>query len=167
MSRQTTLCYLEKDGCYLMLHRVKKEQDENKDKWIGVGGKFEEGESPEDCARREVLEETGLTLTRYRYRGIVTFVSDVWPCEYMHLFTADGFSGELKECDEGVLEWLPKEDVYALPMWAGDRLFLELLDRGAPFFSLKLVYEGEILRQAALNGRELPRDGNGRFRLPD
>ena len=145
MSKQTTLCYIENEGCYLMLHRVKKEQDENKDKWIGIGGKFEEGESPEECVLREAKEETGLTLTDYKYRGIVTFVSDVWPCEYMHLFTATGFVGELKECDEGVLEWLPKDKLYGLPMWAGDRIFLELLDKGAPFFSLKLVYEGEEL----------------------
>ena len=155
MSKQTTLCYIEKEGAYLMLHRIKKEQDENRDKWIGVGGKIEDKESPEDCVLREVKEETGLTLTDYRYRGIVTFVSDVWPCEYMHLFTATGFEGEIKECDEGVLEWLPKAQLYALPMWAGDRIFLELLDAGAPFFSLKLVYEGEVLRQAVLDGKKL------------
>ena len=151
----TTLCYIEKDGCYLMLHRIKKEQDENRDKWIGVGGKFEDRESPEDCVLREVKEETGLTLTDYQYRGIVTFVSDVWPCEYMHLFTATGFQGEIRECDEGVLEWLPKERLYGLPMWAGDRIFLELLDAGAPFFSLKLVYEGERLVQAVLDGKKI------------
>ena len=155
MSKQTTLCYIEQDGCYLMLHRIKKEQDENRDKWIGIGGKFEEGESPEECVLREAKEETGLTLTDYKYRGIVTFVSDIWPCEYMHLFTADGFEGELKDCDEGVLEWLPKDKLYGLPMWAGDRIFLDLLDRGAPFFSLKLVYEGETLVYAALDGKQL------------
>ena len=155
MSKQTTLCYIENEGCYLMLHRVKKEQDENKDKWIGIGGKFEEGESPEECVLREAKEETGLTLTDYKYRGIVTFVSDVWPCEYMHLFTATGFVGELKECDEGVLEWLPKDKLYGLPMWAGDRIFLELLDKNVPFFSLKLVYEGERLVCAALDGKEI------------
>ena len=155
MSKQTTLCYIEKDGCYLMLHRVKKEQDENRDKWIGIGGKFEEGESPEECVLREAKEETGLTLTDYKYRGIVTFVSDIWPCEYMHLFTAKGFEGELKDCDEGVLEWLPKDKLYGLPMWAGDRIFLDLLDRGAPFFSLKLAYQGETLVYAALDGAEL------------
>ena len=155
MSKQTTLCYIEKNGCYLMLHRVKKELDENRDKWIGVGGKFEDGESPEDCVLREVREETGLTLTDYRYRGIVTFVSDIWPCEYMHLFTATGFEGQIKECDEGVLEWLPKERLYGLPMWAGDRIFLELLDQGAPFFSLKLVYQGETLVQAVLDGKQI------------
>ena len=155
MSKQTTLCYIENEGCYLMLHRVKKEQDENKDKWIGIGGKFEEGESPEECVLREAKEETGLTLTDYKYRGIVTFVSDVWPCEYMHLFTATGFEGVLKDCDEGVLEWLPKDKLYGLPMWAGDRIFLELLDKDAPFFSLKLVYEGERLVYAALDGKEI------------
>ena len=155
MSKQTTLCYIEQNGCYLMLHRVKKEQDENKDKWIGIGGKFEEGESPEECVLREAKEETGLTLTDYKYRGIVTFVSDVWPCEYMHLFTATGFAGELKECDEGVLEWLPKDRLYGLPMWAGDQIFLELLDRDVPFFSLKLVYEGETLVHAALDGKAI------------
>ena len=154
MSKQTTLCYIENEGCYLMLHRVKKEQDENKDKWIGIGGKFEEGESPEECVLREAKEETGLILTDYKYRGIVTFVSDVWPCEYMHLFTATGFEGELKECDEGVLEWLPKDKLYDLPMWAGDRIFLELLDKDVPFFSLKLVYEGERLVYAALDGQK-------------
>ena len=155
MSKQTTLCYIEKEGAYLMLHRIKKEQDENRDKWIGVGGKFEDRESPEDCVLREVKEETGLTLTDYQYRGIVTFVSDIWPCEYMHLFTATGFQGQIRECDEGVLEWLPKEKLYGLPMWAGDRIFLELLDRGAPFFSLKLVYEGERLVQAVLDGKKI------------
>lgn len=155
MSKQTTLCYIEKDGCQLMLHRIKKEQDENRDKWIGVGGKFLEGESPEDCVCREVLEETGLTLIDYRYRGIITFVSGVWPCEYMHLFTAGGFSGEVKECDEGVLEWVPREKLRQLPMWAGDRIFLDLLDRDAPFFSLKLVYRGEELTRAVLNGRTI------------
>ena len=155
MSKQTTLCYIENEGCYLMLHRIKKEQDENKDKWIGIGGKFEEGESPEDCVLREVKEETGLTLTQYKYRGIVTFVSDILPCEYMHLFTATGFEGQIKECDEGVLEWLPKDKLYGLPMWAGDKIFLELLDKDAPFFSLKLVYEGEILVRAALDGKPI------------
>ena len=153
--KQTTLCYIEKDNCYLMLHRIKKENDENKDKWIGIGGKFEDKESPEDCVLREALEETGLTLTSYRYRGIVTFVSDVWPTEYMHLFHADGFHGEVKSCDEGVLEWLPKDQLYGLPMWAGDRIFLDLLDKGAPFFSLKLVYEGEALVYAALDGKKI------------
>ena len=153
--KQTTLCYIEQDGCYLMLHRVKKENDENKDKWIGIGGKFEDKESPEDCVLREALEETGLTLTSYRYRGLVTFVSDRWPTEYMHLFHADGFSGQLKSCDEGDLQWLPKEQLYSLPMWEGDRIFLELIDSDEAFFSLKLSYEGSRLSSAFLNGKKL------------
>ena len=153
--KNNTLCYIEKDGCYLMLHRVKKKDDANRGKWIGFGGQFEEGESPEECVCREVLEETGLTLTSYRYRGIVTFVSDVYPCEYMHLFTADGWTGEETVCDEGELAWMRKKDFAALPMWEGDRIFLELLERGEPFFSLKLVYRGESLTEAVLNGKRL------------
>ena len=153
---QSTLCYMENErGQYLMLHRVKKENDANHDKWIGIGGKFEDGESPEECVCRETLEETGLTLTEYRYRGLVTFVSDQWETEYMHLFTATGYTGTLRECDEGVLEWIGKADLMALPHWEGDRIFLDLLDRDVPFFSLKLRYEGETLRQAVLNGEEL------------
>ena len=148
----TTLCYIEKDGRYLMLHRVKKEHDINKDKWIGIGGKFEPGESPEDCLLREAREETGLTVTSYRYRGIVTFVSDEWGCEYMHLFTVHGWEGEAQPCDEGELCWIRKDTLYNLTMWAGDRLFLSLLAADAPFFSLKLRYEGERLRGAWLNG---------------
>ena len=134
----STLCYIEKDGCWLMLHRVKKKNDVNHDKWIGIGGKFEEGESPEDCLLRETREETGLTLTEYRFRGLVTFVSDEAPTEYMHLFTATGFTGTLQECDEGTLEWVPIKQVETLPLWQGDRLFLELLQREERFFSLKL-----------------------------
>lgn len=151
----STLCYLERDGQYLMLHRVKKKNDANHDKWIGVGGKFEEDESPEDCVTREVWEETGLTLTDYAYRGIVTFVSDRWEGEYMHLFTATGFTGQLKECDEGQLEWISKEKLLQLPMWAGDRLFLERIAQPGPFFSLKLRYRGETLEGAWLNGKPL------------
>lgn len=153
--KQTTLCYLEQDGRYLMLHRVRKAHDENHDKWIGVGGKFEDRESPEDCARREVLEETGLTLTDYRYCGIITFVSDQWETEYMHLFHATGFTGALRECDEGVLEWVPIKQINALPAWEGDKIFLRLLDENIPFFSLKLRYEGETLAEAKLNGKAL------------
>ena len=153
--KMTTLCYLERGGEYLMLHRTKKEGDENRDKWIGVGGKFEPGESPEDCLLREVREETGLTLTSWRYRGLVTFVSDVWPCEYMHLFTADGWTGEERPCDEGELRWIGKRELYDLTMWQGDRIFLKLLSEDAPFFSLKLVYRGEALTQAVLNGKKL------------
>ncbi len=149
----TTLCYIAQGEDYLMLHRVKKENDLNHDKWIGIGGKFEDKESPEDCVVREVLEETGLKLTSYRYRGIVTFVSDRWPTEYMHLFTADGFTGTLKECDEGVLEWIPRKKLLELPHWEGDAIFLDLIDReDTPFFSLKLCYRGDQLEQAVLNG---------------
>lgn len=152
----STLCYLENDrNEYLMLHRVKKENDANRDKWIGIGGKFEDGESPEECVTRETLEETGLTLTDYRYRGLVTFVSDRWETEYMHLFTASGWTGELKSCDEGVLEWIHRDALAALPQWQGDRIFLRLLREGVPFFSLKLCYEGETLVYAALDGKEM------------
>ena len=155
MDNMTTLCYLERGDQYLLLHRTKKENDANRDKWIGVGGKFEVGESPEDCLLREVREETGLTLTSYRYRGIVTFVSDVYPCEYMHLFTADGWVGEQNVCDEGELEWISKKEFSALPMWEGDRIFLSLLEANAPFFSLKLAYKGERLTEAVLNGEKI------------
>ncbi len=143
--RMTTLCYLERNGAYLMLHRVKKQQDENKDKWIGIGGKFEAGESPEMCLRREVLEETGYTLKRARFRGIVTFVSDTYGTEYMHLFTSEDFSGTEKVCDEGNLEWVPKNEIAALKIWEGDRIFLKLLAEDAGFFSLRLEYRGEEL----------------------
>ena len=150
--KNTSLCYIERNGRYLMLHRVKKEHDENRDKWIGIGGKFEPGESPEDCVLRETLEETGLRLTKYRYCGIITFVSDRWETEYMHLFHATGFTGTPRECDEGQLEWIEKERVLTLPQWAGDRIFLDLMQKNVPFFSLKLRYEGETLAEAVLNG---------------
>ena len=151
----TTLCYIRRDGEYLMLHRIKKENDLNHDKRIGIGGKFEDKESPEDCLLREAKEETGLTLTDWCYRGIVTFVSDLYPTEYMHLFTADGYTGELKECDEGVLEWIPKEKLLEIPHWEGDAIFLDLIDQDVPFFSLKLCYQGDNLVQAVLNGKYL------------
>ena len=151
----STLCYLERGDEYLMLHRVKKAHDLNHDKWIGVGGKFQEGESPEDCILRETWEETGMTLTEYRYRGLVTFVSDQAPTEYMHLFTATGWTGSPHPCDEGELAWIEKAALLRLPMWEGDKIFLDLLDRDVPFFSLKLRYEGDRLTQAVLNGKEL------------
>jgi 8-oxo-dGTP diphosphatase len=135
-----------------MLHRVKKVNDENHDKWIGVGGKFEADESPEDCLLREVKEETGLTLTDYHYRGLVTFVSDEWGTEYMHLFTATGFEGEQHLCDEGELAWIDRERLYGLTLWEGDRIFLRLLTEDRDFFSLKLRYEGEHLVEAVLDG---------------
>ena len=151
----TTLCYITRGDEVLMLHRVKKQNDLNHDKWIGLGGKFEDRESPEDCVIREVLEETGLRLTSWRYRGIVTFVSNLYPTEWMHLFTADGFEGEMTECDEGELVWIPRDRLAELPQWEGDRIFLRLLEEDAPFFSLKLCYEGDTLREAVLNGQKL------------
>ena len=153
--KNTTLCYLLQGDSVLLLHRVKKENDLNHDKWIGIGGKFEENESPEECLVREAWEETGLTLTGYQYRGIVTFVSDRWEGEYMHLYTATEWTGTIKECDEGILEWVSLEKMKELPQWEGDRIFLRLLEEGAPFFSLKLCYEGDCLVYAALNGKEL------------
>ncbi len=149
--RNTTLCYIEKDGRYLMLHRTKKENDLNRDKWVGVGGKFEDKETPEECVIRETFEETGLTLTSFEYKGIVTFVSDIWETEYMHLFLGKEFEGEIKECDEGVLEWVEKDKITSLPLWEGDKLFLDLMVKDVPFFSMKLVYEGDTLVQAKLN----------------
>ena len=151
----STLCYLERGDEYLMLHRVKKKHDLNHDKWIGVGGKCEEGESPEDCVLRETREETGLTLTDFRYRGLVTFVSDQAPTEYMHLFTAARWTGTPTPCEEGELAWIKKAELRSLPMWEGDKLFLRLLEEGGPFFSLKLRYEGEHLADAWLDGRPL------------
>lgn len=150
--RNTTLCHIEKDGKYLMLHRVKKENDLNHDKWVGIGGKFEDKESPEDCNLREVKEETGLTLNSYTYCGICTFISDIWETEYMHIFHSDSFSGTLKECDEGNLEWVEIKKLYSLPIWEGDKIFLKLIEEKAPFFSLKLEYEGDKLLKATLNG---------------
>lgn len=151
----TTLCYIERGDEYLLLHRVKKENDINRDKWIGVGGKLEKDESPEEGAVREVLEETGLRLTSWRYRGLVTFTSDEYEGEYMHLFTADGFEGQIGPCDEGELEWIKKNEFSALPQWEGDRIFLDLLEKEEPFFSLKLRYQGERLAAAWLNGNRI------------
>ena len=151
----TTLCYIEKDDSYLMLHRVKKEKDINKDKWIGVGGHFEEGESPEECLLREVKEETGLELTSFRLRGIVTFTTDMYPTEYMFLYTADVYEGEITECSEGNLEWVKKREVYQLPAWEGDKVFFRLLEEEIPVFSLKLRYEGDNLVETILNGKNM------------
>ena len=153
--RNTSLCHIEKSGKYLMLHRVKKENDLNRDKWVGIGGKFEDKESPEEANLRETLEETGLTLKNAEYRGIVTFVSDKWETEYMHIFYADKFEGTVKECDEGELCWVNKKDIFSLPIWEGDKIFLRLLDEKTPFFSLKLEYMGERLANAVLNGEKL------------
>lgn len=149
----TTLCYIEKDGKYLMLHRNKKENDINKDKWIGIGGKLEEGETVEECLKREVREETGLTLTEYEYRGIISFYQINSCAEYMHLFTAKGFTGELTECDEGELVWVGKEDIYSLNLWEGDRVFLEKIKEPGPFFTLELVYDGDRLRHKGARHR--------------
>lgn len=154
--RNTTLCHIEKDGCYLMLHRVKKENDLNHDKWIGIGGKFEDKESPEQCNAREVFEETGLTLLDSKYRAVVTFVSDKWETEYMHIFTATEFSGTVHECDEGELVWVNKKDMYSLPLWEGDKIFLRLIENpNQPFFSLRLEYQGDTLISAILDGKAL------------
>lgn len=151
----TTLCYIEKNDSYLMLHRIKKEKDINKDKWIGIGGHFEVGESPEDCLLREVREETGLTLTSFQFRGIITFHYDTITDYFMCLYTADAFTGDLIDCNEGCLEWVPKQQLANLNLWEGDLIFFRLLDDNTPFFSLKLCYTGNILNQAVLNGKEM------------
>ena len=147
----TTLCYIEKGNKYLMLHRISKKKDGNKDKWIGVGGHFEKGESPEECLLLEVKEETGLELTSYQFRGIVTFISDEWPDEYMCLYTADRYTGDIGNCDEGELVWVEKEKIMDLNIWEGDKIFLKLLMENQPFFSLKLEYKGDKLVNTVLN----------------
>lgn len=162
-SCMTTLCYIEREECYLMLHRVKKEQDINKDKWIGIGGHFEEKESPEECLLREVKEETGLLLTNYKFRGIITFVTECYETEYMCLYTANGFVGELIECAEGVLEWVPRSKLRELNLWEGDYIFLELLEKREEFFSLKLCYEKDRLVKAVLDGEVLLNGEKGRI----
>ena len=154
-SKLTTLCYIEKGDSYLMLHRVSKKHDVNKDKWIGIGGHFEENESPEECLLREAKDETGLTLTSWKFRGIVTFISEGWDTEYMCLYTADGYEGEIIPCNEGVLEWIRKEDLLKLNLWEGDKIFLKMLQENAPFFSLKLAYKGDVLTEAVLDGKKL------------
>ena len=144
--KNTTLCYLEKDNAYLMMHRVKKKNDENHDKWIGIGGKFENGETPYECARREIFEETGLTANALSYRGIVTFVSDIYGTEYMHLFTCNDFCGNVKDdCAEGELLWFNKNKITELPIWEGDKVFFSLLESEKRFFSLRLEYKGDVL----------------------
>ena len=160
----TTLCYIERGDEWLLLHRVKKKNDLNRDKWIGLGGKFEPGEDAEQCLLREVREETGLELQRWRYRAVITFVSDQWPMEYMHLFTADEFRGTPGECDEGELQWIRKADFAALPQWEGDRIFLRLLEEGEDFFTLVLEYRGDRLVRAVLNGRRYRDYGTGDHR---
>ena len=151
----STLCYITRGSDVLMLHRVKKKNDINKDKWIGVGGKFEPEETPDECLLREALEETGLKLTSWRCRGVVTFLPEGGEGEYMYLFTADGFEGTLKVCTEGDLAWVSREFLYSLPMWEGDRIFLELLWQDAPFFLLTLRYRGDRLAEAVLNGKKI------------
>ena len=151
----TTLCYIERGAQYLMLHRTKKKNDINQDKWSGVGGHFEPGETPEQCLLREAWEETGFTLTEYRYRAIVHFRSDWAPAEDMHLFTATAWTGEQKICDEGDLEWIDKSQLMELTVWEGDRIFLRLLEENAPFFKLTLKYRGDHLAEAILNGETI------------
>ena len=151
----TTLCYIEKDDSYLMLHRVKKKVDVNKGKWIGVGGKFEQGESPEECLIREVKEETGLTLTSFTMRGVLTFCSVGWESECIFLYTADDFEGEVKVCNEGTLRWVKKDELEDLNLWEGDRIFLRYLKEDKPFFSMKLSYVGDDLQEVKVDGRPI------------
>jgi len=153
--KKTTLCYIERDNQYLMLHRVKKKNDLNQDKWIGIGGHFEAGETAEDCVLREAKEETGLTLTSYRLRGVIEFISDRWEAEAMYLFTADGFAGEMIDCNEGNLEWVDKERLIDLKLWEGDYIFLKLLDKRETYFDMRLVYEDDRLVEAVLDGKEM------------
>ena len=155
-SQLTTLCYLQTEDSYLLMHRIVKKNDINHNKWIGVGGHFEADESPEECLLREVKEETGLTLTKYDFRGIVTFVSDDDPAEYMCLYTAEEWTGDIKECDEGKLEWVDKKELLNLPIWEGDKIFLELINSpSSPFFSLRLEYIGDKLISAILNDKNI------------
>ena len=153
--KETTLCYVQKDNDYLMLHRIKKEEDVNEGKWIGIGGRIEDGETPEQCLVREAKEETGLLLTSYQYRGIVHFRSEDYEDEDMHLFTADVFEGELTECNEGVLKWIDRDKIYDLPMWEGDKLFLGLIRSDVSFFNLTLKYKDDKLVSATLNGEKI------------
>ena len=155
MMHNSTLCYVTRGDDVLMLHRVKKKNDINKDKWIGIGGKFEENESPDECLLREALEETGLTLTSWKCRGIVTFLTETGFGEYMYLFTADGFEGDLKECDEGDLQWVSRDFLDSLPKWEGDQIFLDLMWQNAPFFLLTLRYDQDKLVEAVLDGKRI------------
>lgn len=158
----TTLCYITRGDQVLMLHRVKKQNDLNKDKWIGIGGKFEGEESPDECLLREAKEETGLTLTSWKCRGIVTFLTnEPYEGEFMYLFTCDDFAGTLKQCDEGDLQWVSRAFLDSLPKWEGDAIFLRLLWEDAPFFLLKLRYDGSVLTEAVLNGKSMTKDQNG------
>ncbi len=147
----SSICYIEKEEKYLMLHRTKKEKDINKEKWIGVGGKFEDKESPEDCIIREVKEETGLTLNSCKLRCIVTYVSKDWDTEYMYVFTSDDFSGELIECNEGDLEWVDKNKIFELNLWEGDKIFLKKIQKDDTFFTMKFNYDGDKLLEYNLN----------------
>ncbi len=151
--RNTTLCYIEKDNKYLMMHRVKKENDINKDKYIGIGGHFEKDESPEECLTREVKEETGLTLNSFKLRGVITFICDKWQTEYMFLYTSNDFSGIISDCNEGDLVWIDKKEVYNLPIWEGDKIFFKLLEERQDFFTLKLKYQGETLIETKIDGK--------------
>ena len=151
----TTLCYIEKDDSYLMLHRTSKKNDINHDKWIGVGGKFKDGESPEECLLREVREETGYTLTSWRFRGFLTFLADDYEQEFICLYTADGFTGEPHSCTEGQLEWVKKSRLPELNLWEGDRIFLRMLAEEVPFFSMKLVYSGDDLKECVVDGKDI------------
>ena len=153
--QNTTLCYITRGREVLMLHRVKKEKDINRDKWIGIGGKFQGEESPDECLLREAWEETGLTLTDWKCRGVVTFLNDCYEGEFMYLFTADGFRGELKACDEGDLQWVDRDFLDQLPKWEGDQIFLDLLWQDAPFFLLTLRYHGDQLVEAILDGKKI------------
>ncbi len=152
--KDTTLCYIERDGKYLMLHRTKKKNDPNSGKYMGIGGHFEEGESPYDCVIREAKEETGLNLLEPQYRGIVTFDSDKYETEQMHLFTCKSFEGEIMECNEGDLKWIEKKNVLTLPMWEGDHVFLDLLEKRTDFFNIKLTYEGDNLTEIYIDNKK-------------
>ena len=151
--KDTTLCYIERDGKYLMLYRNKKENDVNEGKYVGIGGHFEGNETPSECVIREVREESSLILNTPKYRGIVTFVSDKYESERMHLFTCDDFSGEISECNEGELSWVEKSKIEELPMWEGDIYFLRMLNEERDFFQMKLVYKGDTLIEYYLNDK--------------